>query len=192
MKEMVINMNVMLTSCGLETKAIEARFLKMLKKSPEEAKAIFIPTAANSAGAIEVLPKCLNDLLKCGIKSENIFVYDLYDSLTEEFLKQYDIIYLCGGSPEYLLRRINESGFDKCLNAFIEWGGLVIGVSAGSIIFAENLPNHLNLLPCVLDVHCEKEQCEKPGEYGINEKKRIRLGNEQAILFENNKLVIME
>lgn len=185
-------MNVMLTSCGLETKAIEAQFLKMLKKSPEEAKAIFIPTAANSAGAIEMLPKCMNDLLKCGIKDENIFVYDLYDSLTEDFLKQYDIIYLCGGSPEYLLRRINQSGFDKHINAFIERGGFVLGVSAGSIIFAENLPDHLNLLPCVLDVHCDKNDCEKPGKYGTIEKKRIRLGNEQAILFENNEIVIME
>ena len=28
--------------------------------------ALFIPTAAIDAGAIEVLPKCMNDLLKCG------------------------------------------------------------------------------------------------------------------------------
>ena len=124
-------MNVMLTSCGLETKALEAQFKKMLKKTPEEAKAIFIPTAATSAGAIEVLPKCMNDLLKCGIKGENIFVYDLYDNLTAEFLEQYDIIYLCGGSPEYLLRRINQSCFGKHIHAFIERNGLVLGVKRG-------------------------------------------------------------
>ncbi len=32
-----------------------------------EVKALFIPTAAIDAGAIEVLPKCMIDLLKCGI-----------------------------------------------------------------------------------------------------------------------------
>ncbi len=61
-------MNVLLTSCGLETETIEKAFKNMLPKSPSEIKAIFIPTAANFADAIEVLPKCLNDLLKCGIK----------------------------------------------------------------------------------------------------------------------------
>ena len=50
-------MNVMLTSCGLETKRIEKLFMDMLQKSPSEIKAIFIPTAANSPDAIGVLPK---------------------------------------------------------------------------------------------------------------------------------------
>lgn len=185
-------MNVLLTSCGLETEAIRGQFLKMLDKPAETAKAVFIPTAANSAEAIEVLPKCLNDLLKCGIRHENIFVYDLYDALSEDFLNEFDILYLCGGSPEYLLRRINERGFDKSIEKFIGRNGLVLGVSAGSMIFAENFPGHLTLLPCILNVHCDKNSCEIPGEYGIAEKARIRLGNEQAIFFRHSRIVIME
>lgn len=51
-------MNVILTSCGLETQRIEKLFTDMLPKSPSETKAIFIPTAANSPDAIDVLPKC--------------------------------------------------------------------------------------------------------------------------------------
>lgn len=61
-------MNVLLTSCGLETEAIEKESMAMLSKVPSEIIAVFIPTAANSPDAIEVLPKCLNDLLKCGVK----------------------------------------------------------------------------------------------------------------------------
>ena len=59
-------MNVLLTSCGLETDTIVQRFQKMLNKDPARVRAMFIPTAAISPDAIEVVPKCLNDLLKCG------------------------------------------------------------------------------------------------------------------------------
>ena len=60
-------MRVMLTSCGLETQKIKDCFLTMLGKEGAKAKALFIPTAAIDADAIEVLPKCMNDLLKCGM-----------------------------------------------------------------------------------------------------------------------------
>ena len=53
-------MRVMLTSCGLETKKIEESFLEFLGKVPEQANALFIPTATIDADAIEVLPKCMN------------------------------------------------------------------------------------------------------------------------------------
>ncbi len=96
----------------------------MLNKEPTRVKAMFIPTAAVSPDAIEVLPKCLNDLLKCGIAKENIFVYDLHDDADDEILKVYDVIYLCGGDPNYLLRRIREHGFDKKLGLFIRQGGV--------------------------------------------------------------------
>lgn len=185
-------MNVLLTSCGLETKKIEETFLKMLPKSPDKCKAIFIPTAANSPDAIAVLPKCLEDLLKCGILRENIFVYDLYDGIAEDICQTYDIIYLCGGSPSYLLRRINERGFQKKLDAFIKAGGVVLGVSAGSMIFAANMPDNLGLLQCALDVHCGEDMQEKPGSYPRGRRERIRLGNNQAIVFKEDAVVILE
>ena len=185
-------MNVLLTSCGLETKVIEQEFLKMLNKSQSQIKAIFIPTAAISPDAIEVLPKCLNDLLKCGILRENIFVYDLHDTVDVSISEEYDVIYLCGGDPTYLLRRICEQGFDKELKSFIERGGVVVGVSAGSIIFADDMPNNLGLLKCALDVHCSKDVCEKAGNYSLSRMERIRLGNEQAIIFEKDYFSIIE
>ena len=47
-------MRVMLTSCGLETQKIKDCFLTMLGKEWAKAKALFIPTAAIDADAIEV------------------------------------------------------------------------------------------------------------------------------------------
>ena len=185
-------MNVILTSCGFETKRIEKSFMDMLQKPPSEIKAIFIPTAANSPDAIEVLPKCLNDLLKCGIKCENIFVYDLHDEIENNMINSYDVIYLCGGSPDYLLRRINESNFRKQLLEFISLGKIVIGVSAGSMIFANDMPNNLGLLECGLDVHCNDEIREKTGRYAKNRQERIKLGNTQAISFEGDNIIVFE
>lgn len=185
-------MNVLLTSCGLETNVIKQQFEKMSNKKTDQIKAIFIPTAAVSPDAIEVLPKCLNDLLKCGILKENIFVYDLYDDIDSVLVETYDVIYLCGGDPYYLLKRIRERGFDKKLETFIKNNGVVVGVSAGSIIFADDIPNNLGLLRCALDVHCNKDICEKAGQYSLNRMERIRLGNEQAIVFEKDYLSIIE
>ena len=147
-------MRVMLTSCGLETERLKACFLSLLGKAPEHAKALFIPTAAIDADAISVLPKCMNDLLRCGIPKENIRVFDLHREMPTDELKKYDLLYLCGGNTAYLLGRINDSGFRHALLSYIEADGLVLGVSAGSLIFANDLPDNLGLLDTKLSVHC--------------------------------------
>ena len=181
--------NILLTSCGLETKVIEDAFLKMLPKSANEIKALFIPTAAVFPDAISVLPKCLNDLLKCGIKKENIDVYDLHKKKTAI---NYDVIYLCGGSPQYLMERINEIGFDSEIKSHIENEKIVVGVSAGSMVFANNVENSLGLLPYSLAVHCSPDVCDTPGIICNKSKDRILLGNKQAIIFTNDTIEIIE
>ncbi len=185
-------MNVLLTSCGLETDKITETFLNMLSKEPEEIKAMFVPTAAITPDSVEVLPACLQDLLKIDVKRENITVYDLYDNLEDNLYEKYDVIYLCGGSPKYLLRRVNECSFRQKLLEFIDHSGVILGVSAGSMIFAGNMPDNLGLLPSPLKVHCSKDSCEKPGKYTMNQLDEIKLGNEQAIVFEGDGYIIIE
>ena len=143
-------------------------------------RALFMPTAAIDAGAIEVLPKCLNDLLKCGILNENIKVYDLHVGMDIDELRQYDVVYLCGGNTQYLLERINETGFSKTLMEYIQSDGLVIGVSAGSLIFANNLSDNLGLINTKLDVHCPKG--EKRGKVNYPLKDNLRLTNTCALV----------
>ena len=94
----------------------------------------FIPTAAIDADAIEVLPKCMNDLLKVGITKQNIRVFDLHQNMPIDELKTYDVVCLTGGRTSYLLERINDTGFRETLLTYIRDDGFVIGVSAGSII----------------------------------------------------------
>ncbi|MCL2406269.1 MAG: Type 1 glutamine amidotransferase-like domain-containing protein, partial [Defluviitaleaceae bacterium] len=127
---------ILLTSAGFETEAIKTAFLGFLDKPVINAKVLFIPTAANNAGAIAFLPKCMNDLLKVGFLAENIHVFDLHRSLSLEEISIYDAIYFTGGSPPYLMERINKTGFNIPLNEFVCRGGIYVGVSAGSYVAA--------------------------------------------------------
>lgn len=172
-------MRVLLTSAGLETVEIQRYFMDMVNKDMALTNALFIPTAAQDADAIAVLPKCMNDLLKCGIPNKNISVYDLHTGMSVEQLKQFDIVYLCGGKTQYLLQRINETGFNKSLMDYIHDDGAVIGVSAGSLIFSNNLPGNLGLIDTKLDVHCTDG--EEPGTVAYPLKSNMRLKNTRAL-----------
>ncbi|MCI8623181.1 MAG: type 1 glutamine amidotransferase-like domain-containing protein [Provencibacterium sp.] len=176
-------MRVLLTSAGLETEEIKERFMAMVGKDMSVVKALFIPTAAIDADAIEVLPKCMNDLLKCGISDKNIDVYDLHAGMELEKLQQYDAVYLCGGDTQYLLERINDTGFNKSLTAYINNNGLVIGVSAGSIIFSNNLENNLGLIDTKLDVHCVTG--ERRGKLAYPLKNNVKLTNTCALVIQD-------
>ena len=172
-------MRVLLTSAGLETEEIREYFIKMVGKDMSLVKALFIPTAAMDAGAIEVLPKCMNDLIKCGIQDKAIKVYDLHIGMELEELLYYDVVYLCGGNTAYLLERVRRTGFQKTLKEYIKANGMVIGVSAGSLIFANNLVDNLGLINTRLDVHCQEG--EKRGKITYPIKDNIRLTNTSAL-----------
>ncbi len=84
-----------------------------------------------------MLPKCMNDLLKCGIQNHHIRVFDLHTGMAIDELQQYDV-YLCGGKTAYLLERVNAAGFGSTLMEYIRQDGMVIGVSSGSLLFSNN------------------------------------------------------
>lgn len=176
-------MRVMLTSAGLETEEIKECFMTMAGKDMALVKALFIPTAAIDADAIEVLPKCMNDLLKCGIPNKNITVYDLHAGMDMEELRQYDVVYLCGGNTQYLLKRVNDTKFRHSLMEYIGNNGLVIGVSAGSLIFSNNLDHNLGLIDTKLDVHCKAG--EKRGKLAYPIKENVRLTNTCALVIRD-------
>jgi len=151
----VATAKILLTSAGFESNEVQNVFLRFLGKAPQDTKALFIPTAANNADAIAVLPKCMNDLLKIGIAEKNIQVFDLHRALSFEELSAFDAVYFTGGSPQYLMERINKTGFNAHLNEFVNNGGIYVGVSAGSYVAAGNLPDSLGFLKATLKVHTE-------------------------------------
>lgn len=183
-------MRAMLTSSGLENRRITEEFLRLLDKPPTQCRALFIPTAAIDPDAIAVLPKCMNDLLSIGIPPEGIAVFDLHRALSFDELCAYDIAYFTGGSPHYLLRRINESGFAAPLRRFVRERGVYLGVSAGSWVATDNLPDSLGLIRCTLKVHVQIST--KSGPIDTSRCPHIELTGNSAILIRGDDCRVIE
>jgi hypothetical protein len=73
-------------------------------------------------------------------------------------------VYACGGSAEYLIGRVNRTGFRRDLLRFIRGGGIYVGVSAGSYIAANNVKNGLGLLDVTMRVHCAARAVRSPAD----------------------------
>lgn len=201
---------ILLTSTGFSNKSFEKLFLEQIIKPANQIKVIYVPTAANFDDAREVLPGCMQDLTDAGILHENIFVYHLgylvsityprsyaagqvdippmFRLLSINEMNEYDVIYFCGGDPAHLLNELNRTGFTNNLKQAVENSLFYIGVSAGSIIAAGNLPDNLGYIKNKLSVHCESGTlCGKLPDTDI-----IYLTNTQAIWIDNNKVEIIE
>ena len=179
---------ILLTSTGFENKNIEKKFLELLNKKAEESKVLFIITAAIDPDAIRILSGCLDDLTNCGIKDENITICDLHRAMSEEKLKTFDAIYVCGGSTKHLVSRMAEVDFKKIVDKYIDNGGIYIGVSAGSVCTSGKYENGLGFIKNVLDVHCELGSPN--GDITTNDK--ICLTNNQAFFINDNVIEIFE
>ena len=86
-----------------------------------------------------------------------------------------------------LLERVKAVGFDRALDAALERGLVYVGVSAGSVISARNLPGNLGYLPRELQVHCE---CGSPR--GELPEGTVYLTNAQAIKILDGDAEIIE
>ena len=172
---------ILLTSAGFENPNIQRCFLELLRKPADEARALFIPTAAIDEDARAVLPKCRGDLLGAGVLPERITDFDLDREMDADELGGYDAVYFCGGSTEYLLERVKAVGFDRAVDAALERGLVYVGVSA------RNLPGNLGYLPRELQVHCE---CGSPR--GELPEGTVYLTNAQAIKILDGDAEIIE
>ncbi len=201
--------NVFLTSGGL-TEPIKKVFLDRIGKKPGEIKVLFLPAAASYRDdAREGIAVTIFELQNMGIRLKNIDAYNLdyilsknysrtysqyvknvppqYRLMEVEELLEYDVIFVCGGYSEFLLKQINRTGFDAVMKEAIERGLFYIGVSAGSMVAAGNFDTGLRFIENALLVHCDND-----APYGeIRHNDLIRLSNRQAIFIsEKEKRII--
>jgi len=114
----------------------------MLGKPFEEARVLFIPTAAmeNEEKATAITERLKNELIVMGFLDSNITIHDIDGSLAEEDALKFDVIYLTGGRTPYLAKRVREVGFEKIIKRMIFANKVYIGMSAGSML----LMHHFN------------------------------------------------
>lgn len=79
-------------------------------------------------------------LLDVGVPVVDFFDFDTRPSAA---LAAFDLVYLSGGNPYYLLQRVRETGADAVIEEMVEAGRPIIGSSAGALL----LGHSLNVVP---------------------------------------------
>jgi dipeptidase E len=73
---------------------------------------------------------------------EDLQYFDLdeeYDASTVNEIFNYDAIHLSGGNTFYFLHLLRKRGLIGLLQAYVKEGGILIGISAGSIIMTNDI-----------------------------------------------------
>ena len=201
---------VLLTSGGL-SKNLEKFFFSQVCKPANEIRVIFIPSAAtHNDSARESLSLCMYHLNNMGISANNILVYHLqyllsekyartysredmsvfpqFRLLTPEELAEFDVIIFGGGDASILLDEMNRTGFSKVVKQAVEKGLFYMGISAGSMIAAGNLPGSLGYISNAIVVHAASGMpCGEVPQEG-----EVILTDNQAIWIEGESIQIIE
>src|SRR3989338_5347560 len=202
---------LLLTSGGIVPE-IRDNFLSILpRRRPEENRVAFVTTAAYGESKNPAwMEKDKQLLYNCGIKQiEDLDFKDKTQKDLEKILSNKEIIFVNGGNTFYLLKWVNESGFNKVLPGFLKRGGLYVGVSAGSYIACPTIEaatwkhqdrnrigitifTALNLVPFLITAHFQKkyraivDQTAKGTKYPI-----VALSDTQAVLVQNGKIKVV-
>ena len=127
-------MNLYLTSYGIDTRYSDymdsySDIISILKGK----KVAIIPNAKLSSQ-----DRTTSNVAKKELNKNNITT-DIIDIDTMKLdINNYDALYLSGGEPKYLMNSINNSNLYNEIKDFIDEGGIVIGQSAGAMIFSKN------------------------------------------------------
>lgn len=130
-------MKLFLTSSGLSNKKIEEAFLQLLSKNIEAINVCIIPTAAKEMKSNH--PRIIQAkaiFMSLGVKKIDCLDIEVEDA---EKLCRYDVIYIGGGDPVYLLEKLMDSGAGNVVKRIAESGVIIIGVSAGSLVLGPDL-----------------------------------------------------
>ena len=203
------NRHLFLTSTGL-TKEMINSFFNIIGKCPEEVKILFIPTAGiETDGAREGIAICLYELSLMGIRSENIFVYNLELILSKgykrtysayvtdehmvcrlmgtEELKEFDAVFVGGGDGAVLCREMVRTGFDNVIGQAVNDGLVYVGISAGSMFAVGNFEDGLRIIPNSLIPHWNGDELmSMPMDSG-----EIQLADGQAVYIEGDNIYLI-
>ena len=187
-------MRLLLTSAGFENQAVAEVFAAMLDRPAAVAKVLFIPTAAQSEEALHYVEKCKKELIAAGIGRSNLYIYDLDHRIKTEELIGYDVVYVCGGDTRYLLKRVKRAKFDKILTSY---GGVYVGVSAGSLITAKHIDPYtrrawtkgMGFVNGYIRVHCQEGM--QGGKIETKGCPVIPLTDRQALVVEDDNVTLV-
>jgi len=123
---------LLLTSNGFYTDEIKEAFLSIIDSSNKELRAVIIPTASPQKANNKFAQLAKQDMLSMGIAEVDFLDIELEDPAR---LSEYNIIYLSGGNPIYLLHHLRVSGAGDVLTSLAKRDDLaIVGASAGALV----------------------------------------------------------
>lgn len=131
-------MKLLLTSAGFENPKVGEKFVDLVGKPASKMRVIFVPTASRTKEELKYVDEAKKELLNIGVQSKNIKTLHLDHHISYGEVKEFDVIYVCGGNTFFLLSRVRETGFDKVIKQFLKEAKVYVGVSAGSILVGPN------------------------------------------------------
>ncbi len=130
-------MSVLLTSSGLQAYTVQDAFVRTLPRLPSALRAVIVTTASVPWKERNRHAVCTQNYLS----ALGFICCDFLDVETEpaENLLGYDVIYLNGGNPFYLLHHLRRSGADSILKEALNGRMLLVGASAGAVVLGPSL-----------------------------------------------------
>jgi dipeptidase E len=127
---------ILLTSNGFFTDLIKQQFLQLIDGDLSNLKATIITTASHKKQNNRFAMKAKEDLLGYGFKKVD---FNDIEFDKPKLLEKYNVIYINGGNPFYLLYHMKKSGADLILKDIAKQNTVIVGVSAGAIILGPNI-----------------------------------------------------
>ena len=118
--------------------SVDEAFINMFK-SNKKIKLGYIPSQSDDEDKTWFKKKCewysqfgITDILYFDIDKE-------YDAKKKKELLNCDAIFLSGGDTYYFLNSLKKRGFINVLQSYVKSGGVLIGLSAGAIMFSNTI-----------------------------------------------------
>lgn len=127
-------MPMILTSNGLTSIAIHEAFATLLDEGYTKAAIVVTADPEYRERNLKAV-RTKEEFDRIGFRT-NFFDIEF---TSPQSLIDYDIVYLNGGNPFYLLHQIRKSRADRVLRELLDRGKVLSGASAGSIVLGETL-----------------------------------------------------
>lgn len=127
---------LLLTAYGFSTPKIINVAQKMIQENKITKACIISTSWPKEKEKHPQMQKMKKDLLSMNIQQVDFLDVEFEDA---NKLFDYDLIFLNGGYPFYLLHYIKKSGADQILKRINQNGRLIFGLSAGSIILGPSI-----------------------------------------------------
>ncbi len=119
-----------------KTDDLDRQLLTLLNK--DKPKLAYIPSCSD--GTRKYYNEKVEYYRRLGI--EDFMYFDIDKEFQESKIQELihcDAIHLSGGDTAYFLSNIKKRNFDNLLKSYVDKGGILIGISAGSIMMSETI-----------------------------------------------------